>query len=476
MAKLRNGSKRGSKEKKPDPATASSSPAAAGSTASMQTTIAHSVSARPHCSPAGSGEDPATTVARLEERLKELRSNPSTVPVEAQLDEGEELVNGLVLVLSVKPREGAEKKKSDFKQGLKVKCSWCRKAEYCWRDMKNDKIWADEETMYWLRTCVECYMQQLGISHGEAVAKIKNMRGDNVNRKARIQAFTKARKEVLQNFTLMTDKREIRTLTRMTFVEDLFAPLAKLIELKVRHMDTNKELWEEYEKLLELVEACKTADESKTLMQTIADHEKKMEETELPQAFQAVCQPGSEEHLRYMQAAQYSDEWVCNKKNGKVLSAFRSFYICLAGGAQPCYTVMPSKTWRTFHEDPLASKQRWYCVCCGAKYLTKFGMLIEIEIRGVFYYVKAEIPPDNLEDLRAMWLEQTLKPSRPEDLYEMLKLVTPHASGILKPIEPSDVFVGYQTKYDPNAYKITSSAYNSLPNFDWQQIMNFGEA
>ena len=108
--------------------------------------------------------------------------------------------------------------------------------------------------------------------------------------------------------------------------------------------------------------------------------------------------------------------------------------------------------------------------------MTKFGMLIEIEIRGVFYYVKAEIPPDNLEDLRAMWLEQTLKPSRPEDLYDMLKLVTPHTSGILKPIEPSDVFVGYQTKYDPNAYKITSSAYNSLPNFDWQQIMNFGEA
>ena len=106
MAKSKNGSNGGSKEKKPDPATASSSPAGSTASAQTKTTIAHSVSARSHCSPARSGEDPTTTVARLEERLKELRSNPSTVPVDAQLDEGEELVNGLVLVLSVKPNQG----------------------------------------------------------------------------------------------------------------------------------------------------------------------------------------------------------------------------------------------------------------------------------------------------------------------------------------------------------------------------------
>ena len=362
----KNRNKGGSKEKKPDAAkcTASSSPVTAGSTASMQTTIAHSVSARSQCSSAGSGSDPATTVARLAERLKELRLTPSTVPVDAQLNEGEELVNGLVLVLSVKALEGVEKKKSDFKQGLKVKCSWCRKAEYGWRDMKNDKIWVDDEMMYWLRTCVECCMQAQGISRGEAVAQIKSRRGDNVNRKARIQAFTEARKEVLQNFTMMTNKREIRSLTRMTFEEDLFAPLAKLKELKVRHVDMHKEMWEECEKLIPLMKKCESAEESKILMQKIADHERIMEETELPRAFQAVSKPGSEERWCYTHAAQYSDESVCNKNsNEEVVSAFHSFYICLSGGAQPCYTVMPSKTWGPFHNNPLASEQRWYCVC-----------------------------------------------------------------------------------------------------------------
>ena len=438
----------------------------AGSTASVQTTIASS-STR-----SSAGEDDATLLARLEERLRKtvLSDQPKEKEVSVSVD-------GYVLVKSVKPEEGADKKKSDFKQGRKVKCSTpnCQK-EDSWRNMKNDKILAndDDGEWYWLYTCVECHMKKKNMTRGEAVTDIKKTRGDNVKRKARIEEFTQAKKQVLQTHPMMTDKQEVRMLTRMTLVTEVFAPLAKLIELKCRHMNQNKELWEQYEKLLELVGVCKTADESKVLMQKLTDHEKKMEETELPQAFQTVCKPGSEEHWRYMQAAQYSDEWVCNKQNGKVLSAFRSFYICLSGGAEPCGAVIPSKTWRTFHEDPLAPKQRWYCVCCGAKYLTKFGMIIELEIRGEIFYVKAEIPPHSLEDLRAMWLEETLKPSRPEELYDMLKLVTPQKSKILRPMCPSDVLDAYQTRYDPNAYKITSSAYKTLPNFNWQQIMNFG--
>jgi hypothetical protein len=102
-------------------------------------------------------------------------------------------------------------------------------------------------------------------------------------------------------------------------------------------------------------------------------------------------------------------------------------------------------------------------------------MIIEIEIRGQFYYVKAPIPPDNLEDTRAIYLEQTLAPTSPEDLLAKLKNVAPHKNEILTPITMADVFGGGKTKFDPSTCKIKADAYKSLQEFDWQQIMNFGK-
>ena len=189
--------------------------------------------------------------------------------------------------------------------------------------------------------------------------------------------------------------------------------------------------------------------------------------------FPAKCAPGSEEHRGFTQVAQYSDEWVCNKnKNGDVLSAFRSFYICLAGGDFPCCTVIPMKTWggtlRT--DDPFAFNSRWYCVC-KARYKAQFGMIIEIEVEGKFYYVKAELPPGNLMNLKAM-----LNPSSPEELLAMLKHdhVTPHKKQILSLDTQADVVGGTTTKFDQRAYKIDASAYKDLRHFKWEQIVKFG--
>jgi len=98
---------------------------------------------------------------------------------------------------------------------------------------------------------------------------------------------------------------------------------------------------------------------------------------------------------------------------------------------------------------------------------------IEIEIRGQFYYVKAQIPPDNLEDTRARHFEQP--PTSREDLLDTLKNVAPHASRIMRPIAMDDVYGGGKTKFDANTFKITDKAYGKLQEFDWQQIMNFGK-
>jgi hypothetical protein len=126
---------------------------------------------------------------------------------------------------------------------------------------------------------------------------------------------------------------------------------------------------------------------------------------------------------------------ICVIRMSSARSTFRSFYICQAGGANPCLTAISSETWATKHDDPLASKQRWYCICCGALYKTKFGTIIEIEFEGQFYYVKAFIPPDNL---RARRFEQP--PTSREDLLDTLKNVAPHASRIMRPITIDDVY------------------------------------
>ena len=160
-----------------------------------------------------------------------------------------------------------------------------------------------------------------------------------------------------------------------------------------------------------------------------------------------------------------------NAKWGQVFSTYRSFYLCKAGGvSNPCYTVMRSDAWRTKHDDPYASKQKYYCNCCGACYKTTFGMIIEIEFEGQFYYVKTFIPPDNFEAMRARHFEQP--PTSREVLLLKLKNVTPHTSRILQPVTRKDVYEG--SKFD-DTFKITAVSYKQLEDFDWEEILDFAQ-
>ena len=104
----------------------------AGSTSRLQTTVAssdHAVSTKSTCSSGSGGEKEATTMERLQKCLRPDNKK--------RKDRIEEFAN-------------ARRRTTRFGQ-TKRRCN------------------------YWLRTCVECYMQELGISHGEAVAKITRM-------------------------------------------------------------------------------------------------------------------------------------------------------------------------------------------------------------------------------------------------------------------------------------------------------------
>ena len=138
-----------------------------------------------------------------------------------------------------------------------MKCSKCKETEDAWRNMKNEKVWVEVENeepeYYWKYNCIDCHMKDTGLSREKAIADLKSQRPDNVKRKARIENFTNARKKVQENFPMLTDKQEVRILVRSSFVNEVFAPFAKIIELNVRHMEMNSGLFDEYEKLISMM-------------------------------------------------------------------------------------------------------------------------------------------------------------------------------------------------------------------------------
>ena len=51
------------------------------------------------------------------------------------------------------------------------------------------------------------------------------------------------------------------------------------------------------------------------------------------------------------------------------------------GDEHMCRTVTRSAFWKKKHDDPLATKQKWYCPHCEAGYRTKFGLIVELTVK-----------------------------------------------------------------------------------------------
>ena len=154
-----------------------------------------------------------------------------------------------------------------------------------------------------------------------------------------------------------------------------------------------------------------------------------------------------------------ADEWF-NNNNG---SAFRTFYICLSGGAEPCGHAILSDMWDSFHKGPLANGQRWYCKMCTARYRQKWGVLCEVKLRGSLYYCMADVPDCGIEDAKRMIIDRNA--SSPEALLEMLPKVDSFPAGVVfmeQVLRPGRE--GY--------YKFNAALFRSIGRFDWAQLYN----
>ena len=98
--------------------------------------------------------------------------------------------------------------------------------------------------------------------------------------------------------------------------------------------------------------------EIKEFEKLLSSNEEQMSFKEWPQATKE----------RLILACDYSDLlWGIKDANGRIIGYLSAYYICTHGWPDQggeCLTLILSKYWCKFYEDPLRSGQRWHCITC----------------------------------------------------------------------------------------------------------------
>ncbi len=89
--------------------------------------------------------------------------------------------------------------------------------------------------------------------------------------------------------------------------------------------------------------------------------------------------------------------------------------------------------------DQLAPRQRYYCFNdCGKKFQASWGQLVEVKRRNAkgemeVYYMRADVPSWDVEDVRAMFLEDTMAKDcdRAVDRFNKVQTVRPTVSALV---------------------------------------------
>ena len=311
--------------------------------------------------------------------------------------------------------------------------------------MQSTKIWVHrqqtkndaEDDFYWQRTCIPCVAKAEGLT--EEDAKLQVLAGPMEHKSKRAHQYKLACESKREEFEAMVDgpsRKERRKLT-LASMQELFQPLAAFIIRKHAAMSLVVKDVERHGELVRELAKCKSI----TQEQAILDE---MEKLEVDDKYLAFESKGPEQQHDFILASSYSDEWT-EIKNGKgqVVGGICSWYVCRARTGwddnkqchAECMSVIPSKDWDRKFEDPLASKQKWYCHCA-AKYNATWGQLVELKRVNAAgelerFYMKAEVPTWDAEDVRAMYHEATMDPASPMELYNNVKRVVPTVSNLI---------------------------------------------
>jgi hypothetical protein len=146
--------------------------------------------------------------------------------------------------------------------------------------------------------------------------------------------------------------------------------------------------------------------------------------------------------------------------------------VCKHGSNEPCNSIILGKTWnRKYVDDPLHKSQAWYCNICGTRYVTNYGMLIEIFSNGETIYMRAPVKPFDVIDLAGFKFEDELKPETPEALYAAIPTKAMKVTEVVRrAVSKDDWKRGGDLE---GVYKVDNAFYESLPTWNWFDIFTF---
>ena len=164
-------------------------------------------------------------------------------------------------------------------------------------------------------------------------------------------------------------------------------------------------------------------------------------------------------------------------RQGKHIGALLSWYICLGktrdGTAandwamQDCCRIHASKDWILKYTSALRTPQpRWYCTC-SKRYKSSWGQLVQLKWTNAAgqqedFYMRAECPTWDIEDVRAAWAEQEYNADfdTPMDLYNKLQRYVPATRSLV-----------IEDPMGENQLKVTSKAdFEALPLLSWWEL------
>ena len=162
------------------------------------------------------------------------------------------------------------------------------------------------------------------------------------------------------------------------------------------------------------------------------------------------------------------------RADGVVFAVLAAYYICRCthGDFEPCNTIILSKEWnRKFQDDPLHSQQAWYCNICATRYVTKYGMLLELFSNEEAMYMKAPVKPFDILDLLALKFEEDYKPQTPEELYGKIPTANIAMNAVVRKAGQGDDWKGRNRL--EGVYKVDNAFFEALPMWEWFDIFTF---
>jgi hypothetical protein len=306
--------------------------------------------------------------------------------------------------------------------------------------------------------CVDCFAANEGLEIGVAERIIKAPRSDkHIQRserweyaKANVQEFFHMDEVSGESGNMKKVRVRAAVCVAMSEMKAFFAPMLNILTLKAMDENLALQAAKNYQAWLKENPGADDAERGIMVDRGLDAAMNKW------RAFHTK----EEKQTAFCLAADYADEWF-----GSIDQKLRVYYVCKSGGeVYPCNTLISSKMWRKLHDDPMATGQRWYCLECNAKYLTRFGVVIELLMGDdKLRYCQAELPPQGIMDAKFMSVEgMSGQVQTPQELYNKLKTVSPlaHVSTIA------------QTKNEGHYKFVGEMTMGSLPKMEWEQLFN----